>query len=145
MEFEEFEDVEKVRGGPKKQGSGARAVATKTGQVIGIGPTGCRVLSGDDAIQCKPKAGLAVGDFVDLDEAGNVRNIHPRKTTLPRPDPNNPRLERVIAANMDIVAMVVSICWRVLAGPFETQTPCKTFSPCRLALSSTSARPSSTE
>jgi ribosome biogenesis GTPase / thiamine phosphate phosphatase len=109
VEFEEFEDVEKVRGGPKKQGSGARAVATRTGQVIGIGPTGCRVLSGDDAIPCKPKAGLAVGDFVDLDEVGNVRNIHPRKTTLSRPDPNNPRLERVIAANMDIVAMVVSI------------------------------------
>jgi ribosome biogenesis GTPase len=109
VEFEEFEEVEKVRGGPKKQGSGARAVATRTGQVIGIGPTGCRVLSSEEALQCKPKAGLAVGDFVDLDDAGNVRSIHPRKTTLSRPDPNNPRIERVIAANMDIVVMVVSI------------------------------------
>jgi ribosome biogenesis GTPase / thiamine phosphate phosphatase len=109
VEFEEFEEIEKVRGGPKKQASGARAVATRVGQVIGIGPTGCRVLSGDDALQCRPKSGLAVGDFVDLDEAGNIRNIHPRKTTLSRPDPNNPRLERVIAANMDIVVMVVSI------------------------------------
>lgn len=109
MEFEEFEEVEKVRGGPKKQAPGARAVATKSGQVIGIGPTGCRVLTGDDAVQCRPKAGLAVGDLVDLDEAGNVRNIQPRKTTLSRPDPNNPRLERVIAANMDIVVMVVSV------------------------------------
>src|SRR5260370_40811609 len=84
-------------------------VATRTGQVIGIGPTGCRVLSGDDAVVYKPKTGLAVGDFVDVDDAGNVRNIHPRNTTLSRPDPNNPRLERVIAANMDIVVMVVSI------------------------------------
>jgi ribosome biogenesis GTPase len=109
VEFEEFEEVEKVRGGPKKQSSGVRAVATRIGQVIGIGPTGCRVLTGDEAVQCRPKAGLAVGDFVDLDEAGNVRNIHTRKSTLSRPDPNNPRLERVIAANMDIVVMVVSV------------------------------------
>ena len=109
MEFEEFEEVEKVRGGPKKQGSDARVVAITAGQVIGIGPTGCRVLSGDQGIQCRPKSGLAVGDFVDLDEAGNVRRIHPRKSTLSRPDPNNPRLERVIAANMDVVVMVVSI------------------------------------
>jgi ribosome biogenesis GTPase / thiamine phosphate phosphatase len=109
VEFEEFEEIEKVRGGPKKQTSGARAVATRVGQVIGIGPTGCRVLTGEDALQCRPKSGLAVGDFVDLDETGNVRNIHPRKSTLSRPDPNNPRLERVIAANMDIVVMVVSI------------------------------------
>jgi ribosome biogenesis GTPase len=109
VEFEEYEDVEKVRGGPKKQGSGERSVSTRVGQVIGIGPTGCRVLTGEEALPCKPKAGLTVGDFVDLDETGNVRRIHPRKTSLSRPDPNNPRLERVIAANMDMVVMVVSI------------------------------------
>jgi len=109
VEFEEFEEVEKVRGGPKKQTPSARAVSTKAGQVIGIGPTGCRVLSGEDALQCKPKAGLAVGDFVDVDEQGNIRCLRPRRTTLSRPDPNNPRLERVIAANMDVVVMVVSI------------------------------------
>jgi ribosome biogenesis GTPase len=109
VEFEEFEEVEKVRGGPKKQGSEARAVAIRAGQVIGIGPTGCRVVSGEQAVQCRPKSGLAVGDFVDLDDAGNVRRIHTRSTTLSRPDPNNPRLERVIAANMDVVVMVVSI------------------------------------
>ncbi len=108
MEFEEFEEVEKVRGGPKKQ-SPERVVPTKAGQVIGIGPTGCRVLCGDEAIACKPKAGLTVGDFVDLDDQGNVRSVQPRKTTLSRPDPNNPRIERVIAANIDVVLMVVSI------------------------------------
>ena len=69
MDFEELEEVEKVRGGPKKQGSGARKVATKSGQVIGIGPTGCRVLTGENAAQCRPKSGLAVGDFVDVDNA----------------------------------------------------------------------------
>lgn len=109
VEFEEFEAVEKVRGSPKKQGSGARAVATRAGQVIGIGPTGCQVLSGEEALHCKPKAGLAVGDYVDFDELGTVRRIRSRRTTLSRPDPNNPRLERVIAANMDVVVMVVSI------------------------------------
>jgi ribosome biogenesis GTPase len=109
VEFEEFEEVEKMRGSPKKQAPGNRIVATMSGQVIGIGPTGCRILSGEEAFPCRPKAGLAVGDFVDLDEAGNIRKIHPRRTTLSRPDPNNPRLERVIAANVDIVVMVVSV------------------------------------
>ncbi len=109
MEFEEFEEVEKIRGGPKKQAPGGRTIPTRQGQVIGIGPTGCRILSNDEGLPCKPKAGLAVGDFVDFDETGNIRQIHPRRTTLSRPDPTNPRLERVIAANMDIVVMVVSI------------------------------------
>jgi ribosome biogenesis GTPase / thiamine phosphate phosphatase len=109
VEFEEFEEVEKIRGSPKKQGAGARAFFTKAGQVIGIGPTGCRILCGEEALPSKPKAGLAVGDFVDLDDLGHIRRIHPRRTTLSRPDPNNPRLERVIAANMDVVVMVVSI------------------------------------
>jgi ribosome biogenesis GTPase len=109
VEFEEWEDVERFRGGPKKQGPGARAVPTKTGQVTGIGPTGCRILSGEEALSCKPKAGLAVGDFVEVDEQGNIRSLQTRRTTLSRPDPNNPNIERVIAANMDAVVMVVSI------------------------------------
>lgn len=109
MEFEEFEEVEKVRGSPKKQGSGMRAAATRSGQVVGIGPTGCRVLSSEDVVSCKPKAALAVGDFVDFDDFGKIHEVQRRKTTLSRPDPNNPRLERVIAANMDAVVMVVSI------------------------------------
>jgi ribosome biogenesis GTPase len=108
VEFEEFEEVEKIRGKPRKTG-GIRNIATKPGQVIGIGPTGCRVVLGEEVLACKPKAGLAVGDFVDLDDLGNVRNIHPRRTTLSRPDPTNPHLERVIAANMDVVLMVVTI------------------------------------
>jgi ribosome biogenesis GTPase / thiamine phosphate phosphatase len=108
VEFEEFEEVEKVRGKPRKTG-GIRTITTRSGQVIGIGPTGCRVLLNEEAVACKPKAGLAVGDFVDLDDLGNIRTIHPRRTTLSRPDPTNPHLERVIAANIDAVLMVVTI------------------------------------
>jgi ribosome biogenesis GTPase / thiamine phosphate phosphatase len=108
VEFEEFEEVEKVRGKSKKT-SGIRAIPTRPGQVIGIGPTGCRVLLSEEALACKPKTGLAVGDFVDLDEQRNIRDIHPRRTTLSRPDPTNPHLERIIAANIDAVLMVVTI------------------------------------
>lgn len=108
MEFEEFEEIEKVRGKPKKTG-GIRAIATRAGQVIGIGPTGCRVLLNEEAVACKPKSGLAVGDQVDLDDLGNIRTIHPRRTTLSRPDPTNPHIERIIAANIDAVLMVVTI------------------------------------
>jgi ribosome biogenesis GTPase len=46
---------------------------------------------------------------VDVDEQGNIRVVQPRRSTLSRPDPNNPRIERVIAANMDVVVMVVSL------------------------------------
>src|SRR2546421_915448 len=47
----------------------------------------------------------------DLEEEGVCRldEILPRRTVLSRPDPNNPRRERLIAANIDVVIHVVSV------------------------------------
>ena len=55
------------------------------------------------------ESGLAVGDFVEFDELGVIRRVLPRRTMFSRPDPMNARLERVIAANVDVVVMVAAI------------------------------------
>jgi ribosome biogenesis GTPase len=52
---------------------------------------------------------VAPGDFVALAEGQRVKRILPRRTFLSRPDPANPRLEKVVAANIDLVVVVVSI------------------------------------
>jgi len=42
-------------------------------------------------------------------EKRRIVRVLPRRTSLSRPDPRNPNLERVIAANIDIIANVVSL------------------------------------
>jgi ribosome biogenesis GTPase len=51
---------------------------------------------------------LAPGDFVGLVEGHRVKRVLPRRTWLSRPDPGNPRREKVVAANMDLVVVVVA-------------------------------------
>jgi ribosome biogenesis GTPase len=63
---------------------------------------------------CRPIPGLAVGDEVDI-TADRVVAIAPRTTTLSRPGPANPNVERVIAANVDTVIVVTSVA----APPFR--------------------------
>jgi ribosome biogenesis GTPase / thiamine phosphate phosphatase len=59
------------------------------------------------------RSDLATGDVVDFsvstDGTHIVEQVHPRKTILSRPDPHDPRLERVIAANIDIAVIVSSV------------------------------------
>lgn len=56
---------------------------------------------------------VAVGDdvlFELLENGGHrVHEVLPRRTTLSRPDPQNPRRQRVLAANVDVVVQVVSV------------------------------------
>jgi ribosome biogenesis GTPase len=56
---------------------------------------------------------LAVGDLVlwrPLDAAhGRVEALLPRRTRLSRPDPADPRRERVLAANVDLAVLVASV------------------------------------
>lgn len=107
--LDEYEEEEKVRSAPSKRGAKAKVQAAREGQITGIGPRGCEVISAGERLACKPKAGLAVGDFVEFDDLGVIRRVLPRRTTLSRPDPMNARLERVIAANVDVVVMVAAI------------------------------------
>jgi ribosome biogenesis GTPase / thiamine phosphate phosphatase len=87
--------------------------------VINVASGRCRVFRGGREIDCivpaeiaaRQKSALAVGDRVLLDNASPPRlaEILPRRTLLSRPDPLNPRLQRLIAANVDVVAHVVSV------------------------------------
>ena len=65
------------------------------------------LVPGDIAV--RQKSALAVGDRVLLDEDGRVASVLPRRTVLARPDPLNKHLQRLIAANIDVVIHVVSL------------------------------------
>jgi len=64
-------------------------------------------------ITASPQAGPVVGDEVRVSSRGSdilrIETVRPRRTTLSRPDPANPNRERVIAANVDVATMVVSV------------------------------------
>jgi ribosome biogenesis GTPase len=51
---------------------------------------------------------LAVGDRV-VAAGDTIERVLPRRTVLSRPDPHNPNLQRVVAANIDVVIHVVSV------------------------------------
>lgn len=89
--------------------------------VISVGSARCRLFFEGREADCavppeiarRQRSTLAVGDRVvaDTAEGGGwrLREILPRRTQLSRPDPLNPRVQRLIAANIDIVVHVVSL------------------------------------
>ena len=88
--------------------------------VISVASRRCRVYQHGREIDCivpsgiaaRQKSALAVGDRVVIAEesgAWRLREVLPRRTVLSRPDPVNPRRQRLIAANIDVVVHVVSI------------------------------------
>lgn len=92
----------------------------KQGTVVWIGKKTCRVripgaevlceVSGE--IQREQQTALAVGDEVVVhqsDAVNVVRQVLPRQTKLSRPDPQNPNIERVVVANVDVVVITVSV------------------------------------
>jgi len=85
------------------------AQETRPGLVIGIGSGQCQLLCGNDPIEARRPPGLAVGDRVLISASGRIEEVLPRSATLSRPDPHNPRLARVIAANIDAVVIVASV------------------------------------
>ena len=88
--------------------------------VIAVSSGRCRVVKAGEELDClipseiavRQKSALAVGDRVIVEEESGVwrlRAIVPRRTVLSRPDPLNPHLQRLIAANIDVVIHVVSV------------------------------------
>ncbi|MHB9129586.1 MAG: ribosome small subunit-dependent GTPase A [Armatimonadota bacterium] len=56
------------------------------------------------------KRAVAVGDMVRLDgDPLQVQAVLPRRTRLSRPDPGAAHIERVLAANIDVVGLVTSV------------------------------------
>jgi len=78
-------------------------------QVVSVSSGRCHVISDGRLFSCRNQLPVAPGDIVALVEGQRVKRILPRRTFLSRPDPGNPRLEKVIAANMDVVVVVVAV------------------------------------
>ena len=97
------------------------------GLVVGLTRRRATVLpkGSDESMLCRLSAemagrqqsAIAVGDRVmyhELDVPGEeeqheIVNVLPRTSKLARPDSHDPRLERVVAANVDVVVIVVSV------------------------------------
>ncbi len=93
-----------------------RALADRaqiTGLVVWAGPQSCRVQTGDAEIEAAVRRQRpVVGDRVRvLDRSGSfeVAGVEPRRTRLSRPRVSDAGAEQVIVANVDVVAVVVSI------------------------------------
>ncbi len=125
-------------GGPPPAGKPAAGPELR-GRVVAVSSGACRVETDDKsprrgADETRPRRGatgtevdcilpsdlardqraaVAVGDRVVFTAHGagshRIRQVLERRTTLSRPDPHNPRLERVIAANIDVAVHVASV------------------------------------
>jgi ribosome biogenesis GTPase len=88
--------------------------ATGQGIVVWLGSKSCRVRSDRLSFECALSRGqpVAIGDRVTFRPHGDshaVLAVLPRTTVLSRPDVDNANTERVIAANIDVVVVVVSV------------------------------------
>jgi ribosome biogenesis GTPase len=76
--------------------------------VIGVGPGVCTVSERGETRLIRCPIPVAPGDLVTIRHE-RVASVAPRGTILSRLDPANPRRERVIAANIDLLVVVASI------------------------------------
>lgn len=108
----------------EQQGGGAAGAAPSTpglreGLVVFVTAGKCHVAPAEgEPVPCdldadlrrRQRSALAAGDRVLFDPAlSRVRSVLPRATVLSRPDPHNPHVERVIAANVDLVLVVAAL------------------------------------
>jgi ribosome biogenesis GTPase len=94
----------------RESAAGKIAAPLSAGFVAETGPGFCDVMSAGGLVRCRHTAEVAVGDQVLFSPARRrIEDVLPRRTVLSRADPHNPRLERVIAANVDVVVNVVSL------------------------------------
>lgn len=94
---------------------------TAPGIVIALTSGRARVFADGRELDCivppeiakRQRSAMAVGDRIVAErvgtEAWRVREVLPRRTVLSRPDPQQPREERLIAANIDLVVIVMSV------------------------------------
>jgi ribosome biogenesis GTPase len=111
MDVRSVDDEEESRPAPvKKKVPKETGGPLSAGFVAEIGPGFCDVLSAGERLRCRPTSEVTVGDHVLFSLARRrVEEVLPRRTVLSRTDPHNPRVERVIAANVDVVVNVVSL------------------------------------
>ncbi len=87
--------------------------------VMSVASGRCRVFLDGEEIDClvhgdvavRQKSALAVGDRVRISREGDVSRVEgvlARRTVLARPDPLRKQMQRLVAANIDVVIHVVS-------------------------------------
>lgn len=105
----EQEEVPDGQGGPVGQGA-----------VVWVGRGACRVSLNGEQVSCeigseiatRQQTEIAVGDeavVVRKAERFAIERVLERRTMLSRPDPQNSHIERVVAANVDVVFITVSV------------------------------------
>jgi ribosome biogenesis GTPase / thiamine phosphate phosphatase len=107
-----IDDVEEQASAPpKKRISKDHAAASLAhGMAVETGPGFCDVLCLGERVRCRTAVDVATGDQVRFSpDRRRIEEVLPRRTVLSRSDPHNPRIERVIAANIDVVVNVVSL------------------------------------
>ena len=93
----------------------------RTGMVLGLHSRGCRILADGEEmdgvlrqhIHVQQKSAIAPGDRVEFHVANDlavVENVLPAESVLCRPDPTNPGIVRVVAANVELAVIVASTC-----------------------------------
>jgi len=128
-ELEDFllrllDEQEEAAAGFAAAPSGAAAAragldGSRRGTVIAVTAGACVVQAGGDALDAalpadltrRQQTGLAVGDEVLLEPLGEghrVTAVLPRRSLLTRADPHDPRRARAIAANIDVVVVMVA-------------------------------------
>jgi ribosome biogenesis GTPase / thiamine phosphate phosphatase len=96
------------------------AELAESGIVFSVSSGRCRVFRDGEELDCvvppelavQQKSALAVGDRVLVsDESGiwKLQAVLPRHTVLARPDPLHQHMQRLIAANVDVVVHVVTL------------------------------------
>ena len=97
----------------------AESDGSRRGTVIAVTAGACVVQAGGDLLDAalpadltrRQQSGLAVGDEVLLEPRGEghrVTAVLPRRSLLTRADPHDPRRARAIAANIDVVVVMVA-------------------------------------
>ena len=106
----------------EQDGGGAMTGAAADGSrgvVVALAAGTCRVVAGGDLLDLvlpgdlarRQKSGLTVGDEVLLEPFGETHRLTavlPRRSLLTRADPHDPRRARAIAANIDVVVVMVA-------------------------------------
>lgn len=88
--------------------------------VMSVSSARCRVFLDGEEVDClvpaelavRQKSALAVGDRVRITTEGGVArlaSVQARRTVLARPDPLRQKMQRLVAANVDVVVHVVSL------------------------------------
>ncbi|MBI5435030.1 MAG: ribosome small subunit-dependent GTPase A [Planctomycetes bacterium] len=113
-DWEADDELALVRRAPararERPDTNARPAASESGLVVALARTRVEVRTGERKLELPRPHGLelAIGDRVLLD-GGRIVSREARRARLARPDPADPRRELVLAANVDLGAIVVSV------------------------------------